>query len=97
MAAVFRVDMEQQGYQSRSGRLSREAVTQYGIAIKALQPDKYISVLGYCNDVPSYLPNAVHIKAGTYEGYNSFFWNAQPCLFPENVFDVVIKKVKEKF
>lgn len=77
--------------------LSREAVTQYGIAIKALQPDKYISVLGYCNDVPSYLPNAVHIKAGTYEGYNSFFWNAQPCLFPENVFDVVIKKVKEKF
>lgn len=24
MAAVFRVDMEQQGYQSRSGRLSRE-------------------------------------------------------------------------
>lgn len=77
--------------------LSREAVTQYGMAIKALQPDRYISVLGYCNDVPSYLPNAAHIKAGTYEGYNSFFWNAQPCLFPENVFDVVVKKVKEKF
>ncbi len=77
--------------------LSREAVTQYGIAIKALQPDKCISVLGYCNDVPSYLPNAIHIQAGTYEGYNSFFWNAQPCLFPENVFDVVMEKVQEKF
>lgn len=76
--------------------LSREAVTEYGTAVRALQPNRLVSVAGYCNDVPSYLPTPEHIRAGTYEGYNSFFWNAQPALFPEKVFEAVLEKVKEK-
>jgi hypothetical protein len=79
--------------------LSREVVTEYGPAIRALWPDKLVSVAGYCNDVPSYLPIGRHINAQTYEGYDSFFWNAQPSLFPVDVFDTVmagIKKIKNQ-
>lgn len=75
--------------------VSREAVTEYGLAIRKLWPDKLVSVSGYTNDVPSYLPTAVHIKKQTYEGYGSFFWNAQPAIFPENVFDVILDYLKK--
>jgi hypothetical protein len=75
--------------------LSREVVTEYGPAIRAIWPDKMVSVAGYCNDVPSYLPVGRHIKAETYEGVDSFFWNAQPSLFPENIFDIVIDAIKK--
>lgn len=74
--------------------LSREAVTEYSLAIRKLWPDQWVSVAGYTNDVPSYLPTAVHIRNHTYEGYGSFFWNAQPAIFPENVFDVVLKTIR---
>ncbi|RYU90923.1 hypothetical protein EWM62_09835 [Mucilaginibacter terrigena] len=79
--------------------LSREVVTEYGPAIRAVWPDKYVSVAGYCNDVPSYLPIGRHINAQTYEGYDSFFWNAQPSLFPVDIFDTVmagIIKIKNR-
>lgn len=75
--------------------LSREVVTEYGPAIRALWPDKYVSVAGYCNDVPSYLPTGRHIKAETYEGVDSFFWNAQPSLFPVDIFDKVMQGIKK--
>jgi hypothetical protein len=76
--------------------LSREAVTEYGIAIKRLWPDKFVSVAGYTNDVPSYLPKERHIIAKTYEGYNSFFWNAQPAIPPVDLFNMVVLKIKEQ-
>lgn len=75
--------------------LSREVVTEYGPAIRAIWPDKLVSVAGYCNDVPSYLPVARHIQAETYEGVDSFFWNAQPSLFPVDIFDQVIEGIKK--
>lgn len=73
--------------------LSREAVSEYSFSIKQLWPDSIVSVLGYTNDVSSYLPNAVHIERGTYEGYGSFFWNAQPAFFPKDVLNVILKKI----
>lgn len=73
--------------------LSREAVSEYSFSIKQLWPNSIVSVLGYTNDVSSYLPNAVHIERGTYEGYGSFFWNAQPAFFPKDVLNVILKKV----
>ena len=74
--------------------LSHEAVTQYGMEIRKLWPDKHVSIAGYCNDVNSYLPAASHIKAQTYEGYNSFFWYSQPGFFPENILDTVVSTIK---
>lgn len=74
--------------------LSREAVTQYGIEIRRLWPDQPVSVVGYTNDVSSYLPAASHIKAHTYEGDNSFFWYSQPSLFPEDILDRVVRFIK---
>ena len=76
--------------------LSREAVTDYSLGIKKLWPGKMVSVAGYCNDVSSYLPTSLHIKAGTYEGFGSFFWYAQPSIFPESVYETVIDKVKNE-
>lgn len=74
--------------------LSREVVTQYGIEIRKLWPDKHVSVLGYCNDVSSYLPARSHIKARTYEGYNSFFWYSQPSFFPEDILNIIVSAIK---
>ena len=75
--------------------LSREAVTQYGIEIRRLWPDQPVSVVGYTNDVSSYLPAASHIKAHTYEGDNSFFWYSQPSLFPEDILERVVRFIKQ--
>jgi hypothetical protein len=75
--------------------LSREVVTEYGPAIRAIWPDKLVSVAGYCNDVPSYLPVARHIQNETYEGVDSFFWNAQPSLFPVDIFERIIDGIKK--
>ena len=74
--------------------LSREAVTDYSIGIKKLWPGKLVSVAGYCNDVSSYLPTSRHIQAGNYEGLGSFFWYGQPSVFPLNVYETIIDKIK---
>lgn len=74
--------------------LSREAVNEYGPAIRKIWPDKEVSVAGYCNDVSSYLPKEWHINNQTYEGYDSFFWYGQPGLPPINIFDIVINGIK---
>ena len=73
--------------------LSREAVSEYALSVKRLFPQDIVSVLGYANDVPSYLPSPAHIKRKTYEGYGSFFWNAQPAFFQDDVLEEVLKKV----
>ena len=74
--------------------LSREAVTEYGMAIRDLWPGQLVSVAAYCNDVPSYLPTDPHIRAADYEGYGSFFWYAQPACFPEHILKTVLEKIK---
>jgi len=76
--------------------ISRETTTEYGLGVKALWPDKLVTVAGYCNDVSSYLPTSRHIKAGVYEGYDSFFWYGQPNIFPENVYETIIESIKLK-
>lgn len=76
--------------------LSREAVTQYGLAIRDLWPDKLLTVAGYCNDVSSYLPTDWHIETGVYEGFGSFFWYGQPGLPPKDILTRVVNHIKEK-
>jgi hypothetical protein len=74
--------------------LSREAVTDYSLGIKNIWPEKLVSVAGYCNDVSSYLPTSKHIQAGSYEGLGSFFWYGQPDVFPRDVYEKIIDKIK---
>lgn len=74
--------------------LSREAVNEYGPAIRNIWPGQLVSVAGYCNDVGSYLPNKWHIAHHLYEGYDSFFWYGQPGVPSLNVFDIVIDGIK---
>lgn len=76
--------------------LSREVVTEYSTGIKAIWPDKLVSVAGYCNDVASYLPVQRHIRTQVYEGYNSYLWYGQPSAFPDNIFDLVINRIRMK-
>ncbi|AHF17191.1 hypothetical protein NIASO_03420 [Niabella soli DSM 19437] len=75
--------------------LSREVVNEYGTAIRQLWPQKKVMVAGYCNDVPSYLPNDWHIEKKFYEGYDSFFWYGQPALPPTSIMSTVVNKVRE--
>ncbi len=75
--------------------LSREAVGRYGLAIRNIWPGSNVTVLGYSNDVSSYLPSIEHIKAGTYEGNDSFLWYSQPNVFPENVLDVITSEIRK--
>lgn len=74
--------------------LSREAVTEYSLGIKKIWPEKLVSVAGYCNDVSSYLPTSRHMQAGSYEGLGSFFWYGQPDVFPKDVYEKIIDKIK---
>lgn len=76
--------------------ISREAVTEYGRGIRGIWPEKRVSVAGYCNDVPSYLPVAWHIRAGVYEGFGSFFWYGQPGLPPLDIYDRIIGAIRQK-
>lgn len=76
--------------------ISRETTTEYSLGVKALWPDQLVTVAGYCNDVSSYLPTSRHIKAGIYEGYDSFFWYGQPNIFPENVYETIIESIQSK-
>lgn len=75
--------------------LSREAVSRYGMEIRGIWPGKNVSVIGYTNDVSSYLPSIEHIRAHTYEGDNSFFWYSQPSIFPEDILDRVVAEVRK--
>ncbi|MEN6462932.1 MAG: hypothetical protein ABFC94_16390, partial [Syntrophomonas sp.] len=73
---------------------SRETTTGYGLGVKNLWPDKLVSVAGYTNDVSSYLPTHMHIDAQTYEGLDSFFWYGMPNVFPRNVDDIILNRIK---
>lgn len=74
--------------------LSREVVTEYGTSIKALWPDKLVSVAGYCNDIASYLPAPSHVRSGVYEGLDSFFWYAQPALFTDTTLKEILQTIQ---
>lgn len=76
--------------------LSREVVTEYSTGIKNLWPGKLVSVAGYCNDVPSYLPAERHIRTSTYEGYNSALWYGQPSVFPDNIYELLLNRISQK-
>lgn len=76
--------------------LSREVVTEYGLAIKKIWPDQMVSVAGYCNDVSSYLPTERHIRTKVYEGDGSYFWYGQPSAFPLDILDRVVNRIRAK-
>jgi hypothetical protein len=74
--------------------LSREPVNRYSSAIKELFPQQKVSVIGYSNDVSSYLPDSVHISERTYEGHDSFFWYGMPGIFPANIDKQIVEAIK---
>lgn len=74
--------------------LSREVVTEYGLAIKKIWPDKLVSVAGYCNDVSSYLPAERHLRTKVYEGEGSYIWYGMPSAFPLDILDRVVGKIR---
>jgi hypothetical protein len=73
---------------------SRETTTGYSFGVKNMWPEKLISVAGYTNDVSSYLPTHMHIEARGYEGLDSFFWYGMPNVFPQNVDELILNKIK---
>jgi hypothetical protein len=75
--------------------LSREATTEFGIAIRNLWPDQKVSVVAYTGEVTSYLATDPHIIAKDYEGDGSFFWYGQPSPFPMGVFKTVVEAIQQ--
>ena len=73
---------------------SRETTTEYGFGVKKLWPEELVSVAGYTNDVSSYLPTSLHIEAGNYDGYDSFFWYCMPAIFPLSVYTTILNAVE---
>lgn len=74
---------------------SRETTTPYGLGVKNMWPGKLISVAGYTNDVSSYLPSTLHIRAKNYEGLGSFFWYGMPNTFPEGVEEIILGTIEK--
>jgi len=81
----------------RLAGVSREVVTEYGDGVRALWPDRHVTVAGYANEVASYLPNAWHISGHHYEGYSSFFWYAQPAPPTLDVYQNVLDGIADAF
>ncbi|MFA7492405.1 MAG: hypothetical protein WCZ43_02685 [Proteiniphilum sp.] len=75
--------------------LSREATTEFGIAIRNLWPAQKVSVAAYTGEVTSYLATDPHIIAKDYEGEGSFFWYGQPNPFPLGVFKTVVETIEK--
>ncbi|KMQ59264.1 hypothetical protein ACM46_19205 [Chryseobacterium angstadtii] len=75
--------------------LSREAVSQYAIDLYNHYNPLKLTVLGYSNDVSSYLPVQWHIKKTipNYEGYESFFIYGQSGIPVNNVEDIILAKI----
>jgi hypothetical protein len=73
---------------------SRETTTAYNFGVKNIWPGQLVSVAGYTNDVSSYLPAHMHIEARGYEGLDSFFWYGMPAVFPADVDEVILARVK---
>jgi len=73
---------------------SRETTTGYSFGVKNIWPEIMVSVAGYTNDVSSYLPTYMHIEAEGYEGLESFFWYGMPDVFPANVDEIILSKIK---
>ena len=74
---------------------SRETTTPYGLRVKALWPDRMVSVVGYTNDVSSYLPTCLHIEKKNYEGMDSFYWYGMADTYPMDVEEKIISEIKE--
>lgn len=74
--------------------LSREPVNKYSVDIKNLFPKKNVSVIGYSNDVSSYLPDSKHINKRTYEGHDSFYWYGMPGIFPADINEKIVETIK---
>jgi len=74
---------------------SRETTTPYSFGVKKMWPGKHISVAGYTNDVSSYLPSTLHIRAKNYEGLGSFFWYGMPNTFPEGVEEIILETIEK--
>ncbi len=75
--------------------LSREPVKEYALRIRALWPKKNVTVLGYSNDVSSYLTDDKHIEEGSYESHDSFFWYGEHAPFPKGTLDMIVNKIKK--
>ena len=75
--------------------LSREPVKEYALRIRALWPHKNVTVLGYSNDVSSYLTDDKHIDEGSYESHDSFFWYGEHAPFPKGTLDMIVGKIKK--
>ena len=75
--------------------LSREATTEFSIAIRNLWPDHKVSVAAYTGEVTSYLATDPHIIARDYEGEGSFFWYGQPNPFPLGIFKTVVEAIEK--
>ncbi|KPE49510.1 PQQ-binding-like beta-propeller repeat protein [Chryseobacterium indologenes] len=75
--------------------LSREAVSQYALDLYQHFPNLKLTVLGYSNDVSSYLPVEWHINkpSPNYEGYDSFFSYGQSGIPVDNVEDIILAKI----
>lgn len=74
--------------------LSREPVKEYALRIRELWPEKNVTVLGYSNDVSSYLTDDKHVEEGTYESHDSFFWYGEHAPFPKGTLDKIVSAIK---
>lgn len=72
---------------------SREATSEYSLAVKEMFPGRIVSVTGYSNDVSSYLPTSHHIQKRNYEGLDSFFWYGE-IPFPLTVHETIMSILK---
>ena len=74
--------------------LGGELVIEYAIGFKRMF-GKDIFVMGYANDVPSYIPSVTILREGGYEGDTSQKVYGMPCKWSEEIEPLIYQGMKE--
>ena len=74
--------------------LGGEVVVDYALRAKAAYPRENLTVTGYCNDVPCYIPSKRVLGEGGYEPVDSMIYYGQPGPFAPDVEERVFAAVQ---
>jgi hypothetical protein len=70
--------------------LAGEVTVEYALRLKREFPKENLVVMGFCNEVPCYIPSLAVLKGGGYEPVASMIYYGKPGPFAENVEETVI-------
>ncbi len=70
--------------------LAGEVTVEYALRLKREYPNENLVVMGFCNEVPCYIPSLNVLKGGGYEPVASMIYYGKPGPLAENVEETIV-------